>query len=152
MNYNSWTFWVLFTIVFVRYWQLSHRRQNTLLLVASYIFYGFWDYRFLFLILISTVIDFIGGLGVAGVRLSAARLRNLGLLIVASALLLCTNIDYRALAYGIHAGDLAQVAASLPHTLADFHIVIGTAVATLGYGLALPFLYGLPEVTRRKTF
>ena len=35
-------------------------------LVASYVFYGFWDYRFLFLILLSTIIDFIGGLGCGG--------------------------------------------------------------------------------------
>src|SRR5437879_3853939 len=104
MNYNSWTFWLLFALVFVRYWQLDHRRQNRLLLVASYIFYGFWDYRFLFLILISTVIDFIGGLGVAGVRLAPARLRNLGLLIIGSAVLLCTPIDYRGLYQGLLQG------------------------------------------------
>src|SRR5436305_2069000 len=101
MNYNSWTFWLLFLVVFAPYWFVSHRRQNQLLLVASYFFYGFWDYRFLFLILISTVIDFIGGLGVAGVRLGAARLRNLGLLLGASAVLLCTPIDYRSLAQGL---------------------------------------------------
>ena len=83
MNYNSWAFWLLFAAVFVPYWRLSHRGQNTLLLVASYVFYGFWDYRFLFLILISTVIDYIGGLGVAGVRLRpAGRLAALGGLIV----------------------------------------------------------------------
>ena len=81
MNYNSWEFWWLFACVFVVYWRLNHRGQNALLLVASYIFYGFWDYRFLFLILISTVIDFIGGLGVAGVRLAPKRLARLGLLI-----------------------------------------------------------------------
>ncbi len=100
MNYNSWVFWVLFALVIVRYWRMSHRSQNALLHVASYVFYGFWDYRFLFLILISTVIDFIGGLGVAGVKLDAARLRNLGLLIIGSALLLCTPIDYPQLGRG----------------------------------------------------
>src|SRR5437764_4405920 len=122
MNYNSWTFWLLFALVFVRYWQLSHRRQNQLLLVASYIFYGFWDYRFLFLILISTVIDFIGGLGVAGVRLAPARLRSLALLIIGSALLLCTHINYAGLWDGLLLGDPAQVVASLPHALDDFTI------------------------------
>jgi D-alanyl-lipoteichoic acid acyltransferase DltB (MBOAT superfamily) len=152
MNYNSWTFWLLFGLVFVRYWRLSHRRQNQLLLVASYIFYGFWDYRFLFLILISTVIDFIGGLGVAGVRLAPARLRNLGLLISASAVLLCTPIDYSGLAQGLLSDDTAQIAASLPHSLHDFWIVFATIGATVGYRLALPALYGLPEATRRKTF
>ena len=59
MNYTSWTFWILFALVIVRYWRLSHRHQNDLLLVASYFFYGVWDYRFLFFILISTSIDYI---------------------------------------------------------------------------------------------
>src|SRR5256714_15457067 len=115
MNYNSWVFWLLLAIVLVRYWQLSHRAQNTLLLVASYFFYGFWDYRFLFLILISTVIDFIGGLGVAGVRLAPARLRNLGLLLIASAVLLCTPINYPGLTQGLLQGSSEQILNSLPH-------------------------------------
>ena len=72
MNYNQFQFWILFLAVIVPYWYLSHRKQNALLLVASYVFYGFWDYRFLFLILLTTVVDFIGGLGVAGVRLPRA--------------------------------------------------------------------------------
>src|SRR5258705_13142956 len=69
MNYNNWVFWILFAIVFIPYWRLRHRQQNMLLLVVSYLFYGFWDYRFLFLILISTVIDFIGGAGAPGLEI-----------------------------------------------------------------------------------
>jgi alginate O-acetyltransferase complex protein AlgI len=145
MNYNSWAFWLLFAAVFVPYWRLGQRGQNRLLLVASYVFYGCWDYRFLFLILISTVIDFIGGLGVAGVRLSLGRLAALGALIIGSAFLLCTPIDYRQLALG-------HIAESLPQTLADYRLVIATAAVTAAYGIALPFLYALPEGARRKTF
>ncbi len=152
MNYNSWAFWLLFAAVFVPYWRLSHRGQNALLLVASYVFYGFWDYRFLFLILISTVIDYIGGLGVAGVRLGAGRLAALAGLIVASALLLCTPIDYRQLAAAALAGDAERVAPCLPHALGDFWVVLTTAGVTAGYGAALPLLYGLPAPARRKAF
>jgi alginate O-acetyltransferase complex protein AlgI len=86
MNYTSWVFWALFAVVFLPYWRLKHRHQNTLLLVASYLFYGFWDYRFLFLILISTVIDYIGGLGVAGKRLSRNSLLTLAALLIGSSL------------------------------------------------------------------
>ena len=63
MNYNDFRFWILFGLVYLLYWRCDRRRQNALLLVASYLFYGTWDYRFLFLILLSTIIDFIGGLG-----------------------------------------------------------------------------------------
>src|SRR5438067_11787348 len=108
MNYNSWAFWLLFAAVFVPYWRLSHRGQNSLLLVASYVFYGFWDYRFLYLILLSTIVDFIGGLGVAGTRLPAVPLRRLGALLVGSAILLCTGIRYGELGGAILRGSASQ--------------------------------------------
>ena len=64
MLFNSIDFFVFLPIVFVSYWFLFHKRnkiQNTFLLVASYIFYGLWDWRFLFLILASTLVDFFVG-------------------------------------------------------------------------------------------
>jgi alginate O-acetyltransferase complex protein AlgI len=44
--------------VVVAYWRLGFRRQNLLLLACSYFFYGWWDWRFLGLILVSTLVDF----------------------------------------------------------------------------------------------
>lgn len=58
MLFNSSTFVVFLAIVLPVYYMLRHRMQNWLLLVASYVFYGWWDYRFLVLLLLSTVIDF----------------------------------------------------------------------------------------------
>jgi D-alanyl-lipoteichoic acid acyltransferase DltB (MBOAT superfamily) len=59
--FNSYTFLVFFAIVYLCYLatQRSVRLQNALLLVASYVFYGAWDWRFLGLILLSTAVDFI---------------------------------------------------------------------------------------------
>ena len=68
MLFNSITFFVFLPTVFILYWFIfnkSHKLQNILLLLASYIFYGWWDYRFLLLIFISTLIDFIVGLALA---------------------------------------------------------------------------------------
>jgi D-alanyl-lipoteichoic acid acyltransferase DltB (MBOAT superfamily) len=152
MNYNSWSFWLLFAIVIVRYWKLDHRKQNDLLLVASYFFYGFWDYRFTFLILISTVIDFIGGLGVAGVRLPPIRIRRLGVLVTASSLFLCSNIHYRQLIEGLQRLNFSQMLDALPVTISNLRIPIAVAVLCLLYGRALPGLYSLPEARRRKYF
>lgn len=152
MNYNSWTFWLLFLVVIVPYWRLNHRRQNQLLLVVSYLFYGFWDYRFLFLVLISTAIDFIGGLGVAGVRLSPARLWRLSAFVIGSCALLCKNIQYPMLYSGLIAGDVSAMAAAMPRTWSDFSILIGVTVVTLGYQSLLPWLYARPEDSRRKLF
>ena len=64
MLFNSLTFLVFLLAVYALYLAMrsSKRAQNTLLLVASYVFYGYWDWRFLILIAFSTVVDFAIGL------------------------------------------------------------------------------------------
>lgn len=61
MLFNSFDFAFFLPIVFLLYWFVTNRSlkaQNALLLVASYFFYGWWDWRFLGLLLLSTVVDF----------------------------------------------------------------------------------------------
>jgi D-alanyl-lipoteichoic acid acyltransferase DltB (MBOAT superfamily) len=58
MLFNSIDFLVFLPVVLLLYYVLSTRAQNAWLLLASYVFYGWWDWRFLGLILISTVVDF----------------------------------------------------------------------------------------------
>ena len=58
MFFDTPVYIVFLTLVVLAYWRLSWRRQNVLLLVASYVFYGWWDVRFLGLIAASTVVDF----------------------------------------------------------------------------------------------
>ncbi len=128
MNYNQLAFWLLFLAIFLPYWRLPHRAQNLLLLVGSYVFYGFWDYRFLFLILLSTVIDFIGGLGVGGVRLSPKRLWSLGALVIGASFALTTQ------------------------RFTDFRVPLATIGVVLLYALAVPYLYRLDEARRRRWF
>jgi len=77
--FNSSAFILFFPTVFLLYWSLgSVRQRNLLLAVASYFFYGCWDWRFLSLLWISTVLDFICGLGIA--RTESARRRRAFLL------------------------------------------------------------------------
>jgi alginate O-acetyltransferase complex protein AlgI len=63
--FNSFHFVVFFLLVYAAYRVLPHRQQNWLLLISSYYFYGSWDWRFLGLLLASTVIDFFCGLYIA---------------------------------------------------------------------------------------
>ena len=66
MLFNSIDFAIFLPVVFFLYWFIfknNHKGQNILLLVASYVFYGWWDWRFLGLILFSTVVDYFVGLG-----------------------------------------------------------------------------------------
>ncbi len=58
MFFDSLEYAVFLAVVLVLYWLSSHRLQNGLLLVASYFFYGWWDWRFLSLILLSTLLDY----------------------------------------------------------------------------------------------
>ena len=65
MLFNSIEFIIFLPIVFCLYWfvfQKNLRAQNLLLLISSYVFYGWWDWRFLSLILLSTIADYFVGL------------------------------------------------------------------------------------------
>ena len=74
MLFNSFEFLVFLPIVFLLYWFVFDYAmrgckrqlfwQNLLIVVASYIFYGWWDCRFLILIAITTVLSFLSGIGI----------------------------------------------------------------------------------------
>jgi D-alanyl-lipoteichoic acid acyltransferase DltB (MBOAT superfamily) len=70
MLFNSWEFFVFFVVVYGLYTAMRRRvrPQNVMLLLASYFFYGWWDWRFLGLLLLSTAVDYFVGLRVAAAR------------------------------------------------------------------------------------
>jgi alginate O-acetyltransferase complex protein AlgI len=58
MLFNSWVFPPFLALVLILYRCLPHRGQNRMLLGASWIFYGWWDWRFLLLLIASTTVDY----------------------------------------------------------------------------------------------
>lgn len=65
MVFNSLEFFIYLAIVFFLYWKVLKKNlkaQNIFILFSSYIFYGWWDWRFLSLILLSTIVDYFVGL------------------------------------------------------------------------------------------
>jgi alginate O-acetyltransferase complex protein AlgI len=71
MLFNSISFAIFLPIVFSLYWLIpSEKRtfQNILLLISSYVFYGWWDYRFLLLLVFSTCLDYYSGLKIDGAK------------------------------------------------------------------------------------
>jgi len=88
MLFNSVQFLVFLVAVLGLYWVLRHRAQNLLLLAASYVFYGAWNWKFLGLILLTTLADFTAALVIANtdkptrrkLALVAAIAVNLGVL------------------------------------------------------------------------
>jgi D-alanyl-lipoteichoic acid acyltransferase DltB (MBOAT superfamily) len=126
MQFHTVTFWLFFALVAGLYFRLPHRGQNRLLLVASYVFYGWWDWRFLALIAVSTLVDFVAGLRIAAsgrpvVRrawLCASISTNLGLLGV---------FKY----YNFFAGELAALLAwiGLPTSLHSLNILLPVGIS-----------------------
>ena len=64
MLFNSFEFLVFLPIVFLLYWLVFKWRQtqNVFIVVASYVFYGWWAYRFLLLIFITTLLSYLSGI------------------------------------------------------------------------------------------
>jgi D-alanyl-lipoteichoic acid acyltransferase DltB (MBOAT superfamily) len=76
MLFHSSTFLVFFLVVFALHWWVavrSVRWQNLLLLVASYFFYGCWDWRFVGLLLFSTLLDYYTGLRIGNTNHERSR-------------------------------------------------------------------------------
>lgn len=68
MLFNSFDFGLFLPIVLLIYWAIGYKRiklQNILLLLASYFFYGLWDWRFLSLIIASSLIDYFAGIEIS---------------------------------------------------------------------------------------
>lgn len=92
MLFNSIEFLFFLPTVFILYWFVfgrSWRWQNLLILVASYFFYGWWSWKFLGLLILSTVLDYIYGFSVASTNRRRAKtflwlsvINNLGILAV----------------------------------------------------------------------
>ena len=61
MTFNSLEFAVFFAVCLALYLPLPRRAQNRLLVVASYVFYAAWDWRFLGLLVLSTLVDWVLG-------------------------------------------------------------------------------------------
>jgi alginate O-acetyltransferase complex protein AlgI len=76
MLFNTIHYAIFFPVVFALYWFVLRRRlraQNLMLLSASYFFYACWDWRFVFLLAFSTLLDYFTGLRVHAARSAGAK-------------------------------------------------------------------------------
>jgi D-alanyl-lipoteichoic acid acyltransferase DltB (MBOAT superfamily) len=76
MIFNSLNFALFLSIVFVFYWFVTNKSlkiQNILLLVSSYFFYACWDWRFLFLLIFSTLLDYYTGIKMCDAKNQASK-------------------------------------------------------------------------------
>jgi D-alanyl-lipoteichoic acid acyltransferase DltB (MBOAT superfamily) len=111
VTFNSAEF-VLFALVIgamyiaLNFSARTHRLQNLMLLAASYFFYGLWDHRFLFLIVFSTAVDFVCGLGVAQRRMPLRSVVALLVMMVISCVVLLSPVDWAGIAGALAPAEL----------------------------------------------
>jgi len=148
--FNSLAFAAFLPVVLALYYCLSHRRQNWMLLAASYVFYGWWDERFLFLMICSTAFDFLAGLLIERGRLTRAERLAPSIHLVLGACLLVV-IDWSAIRFS---AVYPFVGIDFNHLIAEgalgWRVLLGTIVVAVLINWALPLADKLREEVRRR--
>jgi alginate O-acetyltransferase complex protein AlgI len=122
MLFNSFQYWIFFFIVAALFYSVPFRFGKILLIVASYVFYMWWDPRFVILILTSTVVDYY-----LGIFLESASGRRKKLLLVIS---LVVNVGILGFFkyYDFFAGSLAALL-RIPQSSVVLQIVLPVGVS-----------------------
>ncbi|MCA9280297.1 MAG: MBOAT family protein [Phycisphaeraceae bacterium] len=123
--------------------------QHVMLLIASYVFYGWWDVRFLMLIVLSTVIDYAAALGMHGVKLGLRERLSISAVVLVSMALFVVP-DWPSVQ---SSGSFQSVSHFLHPTWAGY---VPALIVCSVFGIAGPMLYGLlfrlGERTRKRAF
>jgi alginate O-acetyltransferase complex protein AlgI len=139
MLFNSIDFLIFLPIVFILYWFFFQRNlhiQNLLLLVSSYIFYGWWDWRFLFLLVFSTSLDYF-----TGIRIYEAKNRHWKVIWLWTSI--CINVGFLGFFkyFNFFVTSFAEVL-----SLIGFKVDIWTLKIILPVGISFYTFHGLSYV------
>jgi D-alanyl-lipoteichoic acid acyltransferase DltB (MBOAT superfamily) len=139
MFFNSIAFGIFLPIVFFLYWFVvtkSLRLQNFLLLIASYFFYGFWDYRFLFLLFFSTFLDYF-----AALKINSAQNRHSGKIWLLISI--CINLGFLGFFkyYNFFAATFAEALTSF-----GIHTNLWTLSIILPVGISFYTFHGISYI------
>lgn len=156
MLFNSFAFVIFYAIVYVTYWALRrhYKIQNGLLLVASYVFYGWWDVRFLYLIIMTTAADFCYGLMIDKGVLKVSQRMAASFLMLFAAFFFVTvqwsavHLNRSGLKFDV-AIDWSHV---LPADLRQMWILLTTALVVGFLNILYPLFIKIPEQQRRTVF
>ncbi len=152
MLFNTIAFGVFFGTIFVLYWLLRQfpRAQNLFLLAASYFFYGWWDVRFLVLIVITTVVAYCCALSIQHGQMSPGQRARASVFLVAlTGLFLGVNLGAIDLAF-------PRVVVDWSHLLVGkaifWWVILGVALATIGLNVLYPLARRLKPERRERLF
>jgi alginate O-acetyltransferase complex protein AlgI len=120
MLFNSWIF-LLFICAFMPVFVMLRKHvlpRNLWILIASYVFYGWWDARFLILVAVSTSVDYVAALGAAGKPVKAIeKIKSLGFLTAVMAVAMA--ISSKAEFWIVQATLLAVAGLAICYVLID---------------------------------
>jgi alginate O-acetyltransferase complex protein AlgI len=146
MVFNSLEFLVFFLIVYSAYRLLPFRAQNLMLLAASYVFYGWWDIQLLYLILLTTSVDFCCAL-LIGKGEMTRRERLTPSLALISAAFFADTVNWSAVNWRGFSVDWGNL---LPSSLTGWLLFGGTVSAVALANWLYPRLIAAPAERRRK--
>src|SRR5664279_4858360 len=139
MLFNSISFAIFLPVVFLLYWFGTKgilKFQNILLLVSSYFFYACWDWRFLFLLIFSTLLDYF-----TGIKIHAAKFTKIKSLWLC--LSICVNLGFLGV-FKYYNFFAAQFAEGL--SLLGMKTNFGTLQVILPVGISFYTFHGLSYV------
>lgn len=152
MLFNSIEFPIFLIITYIGYRILPFRGQNILLLIASYIFYGWWDERFLFLIVLSTTIDFFCGLMIEKGCLTLFERIFSSIYLILAALFFLT-FRWQHFTFNPYSLNFSiQWSEFFPNTLSGWSVVLTIVVLIIGANLVYFSLNNLSQNKKRKLF
>jgi alginate O-acetyltransferase complex protein AlgI len=165
MIFNSAEFIIFFVLVYTAYHLLPFRGQNRLLIVAGYVFYGWWDIRFLCLLAFSTALDYSCGLMLGTGKVPLADRVKVSLFVVAAAFGFATlRWESIRLSSPTSRPDLSQgwgfpgqgwwpninTPGVIPSSASEWWVLALTIVLVAVANLAYFFLVRLPEENRAR--
>jgi len=156
MLFNSTTFAIFFVIVYGIYWLLhrSYRWQNLLLLAASYFFYGWWDIRFLFLIVVSTVVDYSCTLSIDNLRMTIKqRIKAAAFVLFATICFVTLRWDAVNIAMsGLRPCLAVDLGSFFPSGIQDYWILLSVVLIIILLNIVYPLIRSLGPDRSRKVF
>ena len=132
MLFNSLAFALFLPVVFVLYWFVmarSLRAQNLLIIAASFVFYGWWDWRFLFLLVGTSLVDYFAALTIDRTGDKRRRKILLGLSLTANLGVLGTFKYFDFFAHSFH-DAFASVGIQLDIATLGFILPVGISFYT----------------------
>ncbi|HTF21726.1 MAG TPA: MBOAT family O-acyltransferase [Chryseolinea sp.] len=141
MLFNSLGYAIFLPLIFILYWSIPSklwRQQNLLLLLASYFFYGCWDWRFVFLLGFSTVLDYYTGLRIQSEQSPSSKKFWLWLSIA-------INLGFLSIFkyFNFFIDSMIDVGIDIPHVVLKIVLPVGISFYTFhGLSYVIDIYYG----------